>query len=80
MRMVASYANDPPLNQFFGSGLVKTRITEELRKRAIVNLMATETFSFVRVSCDSPIENLLITKTIAALAKEMDMDAKAEMN
>jgi len=55
-------------------------MTEELRKRAMVNLMATETFSLVRVSCFSANENLLIILGITAFAKEIDNEAKAEIN
>lgn len=68
------------MNQFLGSGLVSTRITEEFRKRAMVSLMATDTLSFVKVSCCSAMENLLIMKSIPEFAPEMDIEARAEMN
>lgn len=65
IRTVASYARLPPLNQSFGSPLVKTKMRDELRNLAMVNLRATDTLSLVRVSCFSDRENLLVMKTNA---------------
>jgi hypothetical protein len=55
-------------------------MTEEFRKRAMVSLIATDTFSLVNVSCCSAIENLLIMKSIPELAAAIDKEANAEMN
>ena len=56
---MASYAKLPPLNQSFGSSLVITKMMDEFKNLAIVSLMATETFIFVKVSWFSESENFL---------------------
>lgn len=68
------------MNQNFGSPLVKTRMMDEFKKRAMVNFIATETFSFVRVSCFSSIENLLMMKIIPKFVAATENEHNIEMN
>jgi hypothetical protein len=75
----ASYARLPPVNHSLGSGLTRTSISEELRKRATVSLRATEIFILVAVSCLSPIENFLMTNYKRKLTTITNTVAPAEI-
>jgi type II secretory pathway component HofQ len=57
----------PDSNQFLASLFTKTKMSEELMKRATVSLSATDTFIAVSVLCLSLFENNLITASKAVL-------------
>ena len=60
IKIVASYARPPDLNQFTGSLLMAIMMIEEFMKRATRSLKAIETFVLVMVSCYSAVDRVFI--------------------
>ena len=80
MRMVASYTRLPPLYHYSALSQLTIRITrEELRKRAIVSLNATDVFKSVYVSCLSNDVKYLIIYRSTILTSTMEIDANADI-
>jgi hypothetical protein len=79
MRMKASLIRSPSSNQYLAYLFTATRTKDELTKRAIVSLKATETFILVSVSCFSFLEKALTANFIRKLITKIEAAEAPEM-